>query len=88
MAAGTQNFSNMTYLNLNNTENELEQHIASKDWQYVNTKRRGSNDYNAHIGLLRIMFGVIDEPEAITTLLAEDKTEVWVQQEKMWNRIY
>jgi hypothetical protein len=34
------------------------------------------------------MFNIIDEPDAITTLLGEHKTEVWVEEKKNWNRIF
>ncbi len=68
--------------------NELEDYIASNEWSYVNTTRKGSNDYNSHIGVLRIMFPILDYPNAVTTLLSEKSTEVWIQEEKVWNRVF
>lgn len=70
------------------TPSELEQHIQSNSWEYVNSKRIGSQDYNSHIGVLRIMFGLTEDPTEITTLLSDDKTEVWVRFDNDWELIF
>lgn len=70
------------------TESQLEDHIASNKWDYVNTKRKGSSDYDSHIGVLRVMFGITEDPDEITTLLSESSTEVWTKQQNNWERLF
>jgi hypothetical protein len=70
------------------TESQLEDHIASKEWRMVNTKRRGSQDYDSHIGVLRVMFGITDDPEAVTTLLDHKTTEVWIKNDNSYERLF
>jgi hypothetical protein len=70
------------------TESQMEDHIKSNPWNYVNTKRRGSSDYDSHIGILRVMFSMQDDPSEIHTLLSEDKTEVWARFSEDWQRLF
>lgn len=70
------------------TESQMEDHISSSDWSFVETKRRGTNNYNSHLGVLRVMFGITDDPVAITTLLSEQETEVWIKYKSDWERIF
>ena len=79
----TQNSSNTTF-----SESQMDAHIESNPWTYVNTKRQGSQSYDSHIGVLRVMFGIGDDPKEITTLISEEKTEVWAKFNTEWENLF
>lgn len=71
------------------TTSELENHVQSKDYIYVETRYRGTQGYDSSIGVMRVMFNIQEDPEAITTLICEDNAEVWtLYSENTWNRIF
>lgn len=70
------------------TASQMEDHIASSTWKYVNQKFQGSQDYNSHIGVLRIMFGITEDPNQVVTLLSDKSTEVWARYDADWHRLF
>ena len=70
------------------TESQMEDHIKSNSWHSVRTVRQGSEDYNSNIGLLRVLFGVSDDPVEVTTLFTKGKPEVWGHFEQEWRKLF
>lgn len=83
----TQNCLNTISLESKMNDNELDAHIESKNWKYVNTIYEGSEDYRSSLGVMRLMFNV-DHPQAITTLLSDATTEVWIKENGSWNNAF
>lgn len=69
------------------TESELEDHIRSKNWNSVNLIREGSQQYKYNIGVLRLMFSFVDDPQEVVTLNNNDATEVWAKINNVWNNL-
>lgn len=69
-------------------ESQMETHIQSNPWNFVETRRQGSQDYDSHIGVLRVMFGISEDPQEVTTLLSDQRTEVWARYDNNWERLF
>lgn len=70
------------------TDCQLEDHINSKDWDFVETKYISTPQYDSHIGVLRLMFNLEEDPKAVTTLLSKSVTEVWIKTDTNWQKIF
>jgi hypothetical protein len=67
----------------------METHIQSnKQLEGIRSVRQGSEDYNASIGLLRIIFGISDDPIEVLTLRYKDKIEVWGMYDNVWRSLF
>jgi hypothetical protein len=66
----------------------MEDHIDSKNWSYMNHKLMNSEDYNSHIGVMRLMFNLTEDPKEIVTLISTDNTEVWGKYQDDWQRLF
>lgn len=70
------------------TESQLEEHIASNQWNFVEFKNRGSTNYNNDIGVLRILFKFDSDPDKVITLINDEKVEFWIQDNDNCCRIF
>ena len=70
------------------TESQMEDHIKSSSWRYVNSLRQGSEDYNSNIGVLRVLFVLGDDPSEIHTLISDTRKEIWIKYGETWNNLF
>jgi hypothetical protein len=63
------------------TELQLDDHIKSNKWDFVETIVSGSESYKSQIGILRVLFGIQSDPSHIVTLVSPNNTELWVSED-------
>ena len=66
----------------------MDDHIESNLWDAIDTKFFGSEAYQTHIGVMRVMFKIDNDPEIIVTLNGASGSEVWTKFENVWTKVY
>lgn len=66
------------------------EHLVNRDdWSVVDTKYRGTDAYDTHLGLMRVMFQMDDDPLCLVSVCNDEETQLWATfDDEIWNRYF